>query len=263
MESIIMPSISGATTVEVPEGLAAEAFVIKGERASLWEKTLVVAFPERRKILSTSDGLMYVLAAINHSAQPQLWEKVSNRFMGEDGRGGKAYTDFIRNMIAGRLGVGPDDITRMATAADMDNLVVITREYKPLTVTVLVTAGAKENALRTGLDEGTYIEGEEPHGTINILLLTNARLTVGAMARAIVTVTEAKTAAMEELKIPSSYTKDAQATGTGTDNVMVVSGTTGPVATYCGGHSRLGELMGKAAYRAVLEALGKQNGFVK
>jgi len=52
-----------------------------------------------------------------------------------------------------------------------------------------------------------------------------------------------------------------QATGTGTDSIIVVSGTMGPQASYTGGHSRIGELIGKASYAAVLEALGKQNGF--
>jgi adenosylcobinamide amidohydrolase len=149
----------------------------------------------------------------------------------------------------------------MATAADMDNLAVVTREFGPLTVIVLATAGAKTNAIRTGVDEGTYIEGETPQGTINIMVLTNARLTDAAMARAIVTVTEGKTAALQDLKVPSTYSPSMQATGTGTDSVIVVSGTTGPQASYTGGHSRIGELIGKATYAAVVESLGKQNGF--
>lgn len=74
---------------------------------------------------------------------------------------------------------------------------------------------------------------------------------------------KAKTAAFEDLKVPSSYTKNVQATGTGTDSMIVVSGTKGPRVTYTGGHSRIGELIGKAVYKAVVEALGKQNGFKK
>ncbi|NTW77385.1 MAG: DUF4019 domain-containing protein, partial [Syntrophaceae bacterium] len=33
-------------------------------------------------------------------------------------------------------------------------------------------------------------------------------------------------------------------------------------ATYTGGHSKIGELIGKATYEAVVEALGKQNGYL-
>ena len=188
--------------------------------------------------------------------------------------GGQVYVRRIQEKIAQRLGVRSEDIAMMATAADMDNLAVVTKTFKPFVVTVLATAGARENALRTGVDEGTYVEpdpaSEEPKksappkpGTVNILILTNARLTDGAMARAIITATEAKTAAFEDLRVPSTYTKGVQATGTGTDSMIVVSGTSGPRVTYPGGHSRIGELMGKAVYEAVVEALGKQNGFKK
>lgn len=87
--------------------------------------------------------------------------------------------------------------------------------------------------------------------------------TDGAMARALITITEAKTAAFEDLRIPSSYTKTVQATGTGTDSIIVATGTAWPKVTYTGGHNRIGELIGKAVYEAVIEALGKQNGFKK
>ena len=46
----------------------------------------------------------------------------------------------------------------MGTAADMDNLAVVTKAFTPFVVTALVTAGAERNAIRTGVDEGKYIE---------------------------------------------------------------------------------------------------------
>jgi len=260
---LVLPALLFAADIKLPANLRSEATIIRGEREHMWEKTLVVSFPERRRTLSTYDGLVEAMAAMNHSANPLLWAKVNDSFMGKDGRGGKTYTEFIHEKTARSLKLNTVDITKMATAADLDNLAVVTKEFGPLTVTALVTAGAKGNAIRTGVDEGRHIEGQEPHGTINIMLLTNARLTDGAMARAIVTVTEAKTAALEDLRVPSTYTKNVQATGTGTgtDSVIIVSGTTGPLATYAGGHSKLGELIGKATHEAVIEALGKQNGF--
>jgi adenosylcobinamide amidohydrolase len=248
----------------LPPRLEAEARLLRGERDGLWEKTLLVAFPQKRRTLSTFDGLVEAGAAINHSAHPRLWQRVVPTFTHGAARGGQAYIEHIRARVAARLGVETSQIVQMATAADLDNLAVVTKEYGPLTVTVLATAGARSNALRTGVDLGEHIEGENPndtHGTINIMLLTNAQMTDGAMARAIVTVTEAKTAALQDLRVPSTYTPSAQATGTGTDSVIVVSGTDGPCATYTGGHSRLGGLIGEAAHQAVVEALGKQNGF--
>jgi hypothetical protein len=56
------------------------------------------------------------------------------------------------------------------------------------------------------VDEGRYIEGAEPAGTINILVLSNVRLTDAALARALITVTEGKTAALEDLQVKSTYT---------------------------------------------------------
>jgi len=274
----LIPTFVTAGDISLPQDLNARASVIKSERDAFWEKSLVVQFYEkggfhkgdnvplmsqRRRILSTNDGFVDAMAVVNHSAHPELWKKVCQEMKTKEEVGGKVYARETKESIAKRLDLKSEDIAQMATAADMDNLAVVTKTYNPFIVTALVTAGAKTNALRAGVDEGTHIEGEEPKGTVNILILTNARLTDGALARTIVTATEAKTAAFEDLKVPSSYTKNVQATGTGTDSVIVVSSTAGPRVTYTGGHSRIGELIGKAVYEAVVEALGKQNGFKK
>lgn len=250
------PRLAAEQVLTVPAEVVADARILRGERDGLWEKTLLVTFPEPRRTLSTFDGLAVVRAAINHSAHPLLWKKLRGH--------GQGYVEEVRARVADRLGLDRRGVVQMATAADLDNYAAVTKAYGPLTVTVLATAGARSNALRTGVDMGTYIEGEgrdEPHGTINIMVLTNAQMTDGAMARAIVTVTEAKTAALQDLQVPSTYTPAVQATGTGTDSVTVVSGSNGPRATSAGGHSRLGGLIGAAAHEAVVEALGKQNGF--
>lgn len=250
-----------AADLPIPRELGATAQVLKTEQDGLWEKSLIVRLNERRHLLSTSDGIINGLGAINHAAHPLLWKKLAVELATKLQCGGKTYEQQRKGMIASKLGLQPADLTLVGTAADMDNLAVVTRQFGPFTVTALVTAGAKSNALRAGTDEGTNIEPSDPPvGTINIIVLTNARLTDGALARAVVTITEAKTAALEDLKVPSSYTKGVQATGTGTDSVIVVSGTTGPKVTYTGGHSRIGDLIAKAVHQAVLEALEKQNG---
>lgn len=245
----------------IPANVRAEAQIVRSERDGYWEKALLVSFPEARRTLSTSDGLLDARAALNHAGHPLLWQKVSTEFMGQDGRGGKAYAEHVHANMASLLHLDKSVVAGMSTAADLDNLAVVTKSYGPLTVTVLATAGARSNAIRTGVDAGTYIEGNTPAGTINIMVLTNIRLTDAALARALITVTEGKTAALQDLNVPSTYTPGVQATGTGTDSIIVVSGTMGPQASYTGGHSRIGELIGKASHQAVLEALGKQNGY--
>jgi len=260
---LLFPSMVFAVDITLPQDINANAFVTKGVRDGLWEKTLIVRFPEKRRTLSTTDGFADAQIAINHAAQPELWMKLHEEMQTRHELGGNVYVRKVQEKIAKNYGLKQDEVAQMSTAADMDNLAVVTRAFKPFVVTALVTAGAETNAQRTGVDAGTFIESDEPKGTVNILILTNARLTDGAMARALITATEAKTAAFEDLRVPSSYTKGVQATGTGTDSIIITTGITGPKVTYTGGHSRIGELIGKAVYEAVIEALGKQNGFKK
>lgn len=256
----LLSAIARAGEIDLPADVRAEARILRSERDGYWEKRLVVRFPEARRTLSTSDGLLDARAVLNHAGHPLLWYKLGIEFMGLDGRGGKAYGEYVHAGTARDLQLAQSAVAHMATAADMDNLAIVTKRHGPLTVTVLATAGAKSNAIRTGVDAGTYIEGNEPAGTINILVLTNIRLTDAALARALITVTEGKTAALQDLQVASTYTPTVQATGTGTDSIIVVSGTEGPQASYTGGHSRIGELIGKASHEAVIAALGKQNG---
>ena len=105
--------------------------------------------------------------------------------------------------------------------------------------------------------DGKILEGNKV-GTVNIILITNANLTDGAMARSIITVTEAKTNAFQELDIRSTKHPELQATGTGTDNVIVVKGY-GRGVRYTGGHTKIGEMIAKVVKRSVKEALIKQD----
>ncbi len=100
-----------------------------------------------------------------------------------------------------------------------------------------------------------------PSGTINTLLLLSSPFTAAALARAVVTLTEAKTAALLELAI-GSKTSHRLATGTGTDQYIIACPQTGPAAprTWTGHHCKAGELIGETVRLATLEALRWQNG---
>jgi adenosylcobinamide amidohydrolase len=98
-------------------------------------------------------------------------------------------------------------------------------------------------------------------GTINVILLTNAVLSDGAMARAIITATEAKTAALQDLNVRSTSCPQYQATGTGTDNMIVVSGAgRSTPLRLTSGHTKMGELIGFSTKTAIAEALKKHDG---
>ena len=76
------------------------------------------------------------------------------------------------------------------------------------------------------------------------------------------TATEAKTAVLQELAVGSRYS-EGLATGTGTDQIAIAAprGDAGEYRlTSAGKHGKLGELIGRATYRAIKETLALQNG---
>lgn len=206
-----------------------------------------IKFKKPQKIISTLEGPRSGITAVgNHYTPPPCWgilhsgiEPVKNKFCKT------AKLDIKKTSL-------------LYTGANTKNTSVQLQTFKKMKVYALVTAGVSSNAIRTSKDTGLFYEP----GTINIILMTNMKLTSQAMTRAIVTATEAKTAALQDLDIRSSYQPNLQATGTGTDNVLVVQGE-GKNIVYTGGHTKMGELIAKAVYKGVKEAIYLQNGFTE
>lgn len=215
--------------------------------------TLLVSFGEKRRVLSTLDGYREVPYVANTYTPLQLSQETMKNFQ-----------EFKRDFPSA-LGIDPADIAFLSTGVDMDQLAVCEKSYGELKVCCLATAGAKGNALRTGVDVTSYVEQPgffvSTVGTINVIILTNATLSEGAMARAIITITEAKTAALQDLDVRSTSSHQYQATGTGTDNVIVVSGKMGKPLLLTSGHVKMGELIGHSTKIAVAEALKKFDGY--
>ena len=211
-------------------------------------KTLVIDFTRPLRIISTLEGERTGVQSVgNHYSPPPCWAIEHHAGLGK-----------ARDKVYRVLQVSTDTSSFLFTGADMDHLAIIQEQFKDMKVYALVTAGVKSNALRMGMDEGKYYEP----GTINVILLTNMKLTPRAMTRAIISATEAKTAALMDLDVRSSVApRRYQATGTGTDNILVVEGTGTPIKL-TGGHTRMGELIARAVYRGVREAVYKQNALV-
>jgi len=215
--------------------------------------TLLVSFGEERRALSTLDGYREVCFVANTYTPLPLSEYAM-----------KNYQKFEKGFLA-HLRIPPREISFLSTGVDMDNAAVCEKSYQEFTVCCLTTAGVKGNAQRMGVDKASWVErdGEFVNvlGTINIVLLTNANLSDGAMARAIITATEAKTAALQDLDVRSIFTPQSQATGTGTDNMIIVSGKRlGKMLRSTGGHTKMGELIRVSTKIAVTEAIEKQKG---
>lgn len=230
-----------------------------GDPVHRYEKCIVVAFGGKRRVLSTCPfhgGYREDLTAVFNNDINQ-GPGMECRMLSED------YEEHIK-LMAKKLGLDPDTSTGMATAASMENVSIQTEQSGNTIVTAVVTGGIENNAGRAG-DPASWDEAEEKQspvraGTINIMLFFNVDLTEGALPRALVTCTEAKTAAIQELLAPSRYSMGL-ATGSGTDGTIVVCNAEAELRlTNAGKHSRLGELIGKAVKRAVKEALKLQTG---
>ena len=99
-----------------------------------------------------------------------------------------------------------------------------------------------------------------PIGTINLLLHFNCNLSFGALTGALLTATEAKSAAIQELLLPSQVSSGI-ATGSGTDGAIIICDTNSKhLFTDTGKHSKLGELIGRTVHDAVHTALFLQTG---
>lgn len=157
------------------------------------------------------------------------------------------------------LNIDHNHSTGLITFADMKNTSIVSKKFKNIEVTALATAGVRTNASRAG-DPASYWEdnGKFHFGTINIILLTNVFLDESTLTEALMTVTEAKTVALNNLRIPSQYS-NGYATGTGTDGVAIFSNADSHnKLTNAGKHSKMGELIGKAVIEAIPKAIKKQ-----
>jgi adenosylcobinamide hydrolase len=216
-------------------------------------KTLLVSFRKKRRVLSTREGFKEVTFVANNYCPPAL-SKITM----------KNYEEF-EEKLPKTLGILHNDFAFLSTGTDMDNLTVCEKSFEEFKVCCLATAGTKNNALRAGVDLADYVErdGNYIHlnGTINIILLTNATLSDGALASSIITATEAKTATLQDLDIRSTHTPEIQATGTGTDSIIIASGKgLSKALRLTSGHTKIGELIGTSTKIAVAEALKKQDG---
>jgi adenosylcobinamide amidohydrolase len=154
----------------------------------------------------------------------------------------------------------------MGTAANMNYAAIATERDADVSVTAVVTAGVQHNATCAG-DPAQWRETRDGvvkvpaiAGTINTMLIVDVPVTPAALARAIVTMTEGKSAALQRLAIPSGASADL-ATGTGTDQFCVAAPLRDdPPLTSASPHMKFGEIVGLAVRTATLEALRWQNG---
>ena len=228
-----------------------------GDEAHLYNKSVVLTFGGPRAVLSTSPfngGLREDLTAVfNHCLSPGGGMACQLR--------APTYGEHMA-LVASELGLDPERSAGLATAASMDYMATLSDRWGSVGATAFVTAGLEVNAGRAGdpagWDEEREQGGDLKGGTVNVILHVSCGLSEGALTRALVTLTEAKAAALQELMVSSRYS-DGIATGSGTDGAVIVADSSSSLRlTDTGNHSKLGELIGRVVKEAVKEGLKLQ-----
>lgn len=183
----------------------------------------VFSFPGKTRVLSTSPLNGGITAHLTHALNINCMNGAYECEML-----GNTYEEDL-NIHTKELGIDPQTATALSTAAWTELCAVEKICYQELSVTAAVTGGIDSNGMCPG-DPSSYYERNGayemlPPGTINVFIYINQNVTEAAMVRSMVIAS-----AMEgELTL-----------------------------TDASGHSKLGELIGRAVRMAVKHALMKQ-----
>lgn len=138
----------------------------------------------------------------------------------------------------------------LMTAADLRGFATARHEADGAAATVVATGGL-------GNAESVVPASTAPAklarvGTINVVAVLDAPLTLAAQIEAVSIVAEARTAAVMDLS-PPRLGEDRPVTGTGTDCIVVASPEDGGALSHCGLHTNLGRALAAAAYATIKE----------
>lgn len=212
-------------------------------------RTLVIRLGSRKRVLSSAShggGLEFASHILNHQVEAD--GHIRGRY--------PTPTRYLGN-LASRLGLS-GEIVGLMTAVPMTQLVITRATAQGLWVECFATVGVT-NAVRAGEwpMRWSHSRGNRP-GTINLVLITNANLSIAAMVGAVQVVTEAKTGTLRDHGVRSRETLSF-GTGTGTDVVVIACASRGegPSQRYSGTHTIIGALIGRAVTRCVSQGLTK------
>jgi iron complex transport system ATP-binding protein len=216
-------------------------------------ETLIIDLKQLHRVISSAPrggGIARARSILNHQvpANPStLRQRLAMRW-GDPSR--------YLGRLAARIRARQPTVGLM-TAVPMTQLVVEREQSGPVWVECFCTVGVT-NAVRAGerlLPDRGKRAAHGP-GTINIILVTNATLTMTAMVGAVQVATESKTGTLIHNKVRSIARESSLATGTGTDAVVIASSLQGlHKAPYAGTHTEIGAMIGRLVTRCVQAGL--------
>ena len=226
---------------------------------------IIVELLCRHRVITTSSHVGGVSEEVQYLVNHQSCEAAghNDRFLQITEAGLEGY----HCNVCEELALPPAMTAVMGTAANMIYASHQVASYADFRVDAIVTAGVEGNAAASG-DPSQWVEtpmgwNKLPSvaGTINTIVMINQPLKPEAQVRAVLTITEGKSAALMELGISSRYSHDL-ATGTGTDQICLAAPVRSGDFEYSATnpHSKMGELLGAAVRAATREALRWQNG---
>jgi adenosylcobinamide amidohydrolase len=166
----------------------------------------------------------------------------------------RAPREYLARVVRA-AGHDPKRTVAMMTGAEVARAGHAVTARDGVSVGAWCTAGFS-NALRAG-DRATV--GSTHADTINVIVVVNRPLAHGAMVEAVQVATEARVLAVVEAGI-KSISSGAPATGTGTDCIAIAAPLRAPAQgartePYCGKHTLLGELVGRAVFESCARAI--------
>lgn len=156
-------------------------------------------------------------------------------------------------------GFEPSETVGMMTAVYLEAVTYRFLQSDDFSIFVVVTAGVG-NAVDASLADQ---HSSEPRpGTINTWIFVNGHLAEEAFIHAIVTATEAKVKALQELGVKDPVT-NTLATGTSTDSMLIAATQRGTKLHYAGTITPLGKLISRGVFDCTIESIKKSRLRVK
>jgi adenosylcobinamide hydrolase len=212
---------------------------VPGVKLYVQNKILVLAGEKRFFTLNSS-----VLGGGFHTPYFVINQQVVKGYAGNDPRG-----DLIKGIR--EIGLDPAECAGMMTAAHVRDASIVCERGDQISVAAIATAGTSNAMAAGGTPPPFSFSGA---GTINIILLIDGNLTEGAMVNAVITATEGKTMALQDLKIKDIFTGEP-ASGTSTDAVVVAVTGKGQKLSYAGTATEVGGMIGRTVRKSVTEAI--------